>query len=79
MFNLYIPRRDKSYQTTLVTRRGDVVEVALVDHSEAEAVHAVPSEEPALTSALLQRRVSELEAENKVLRQIVMDQSAGTA
>ena len=79
MFNLYIPRRDKSYLAKLVARKGVVVEVAVADHAGSAFMHATPPEEPALTSALLLRRVSELEAENKMLRQMVMEQQAGAA
>jgi hypothetical protein len=78
-FSLFIPRKNKNYHATLVCRRNGAAEVFILDREAAPTDSAAAPEDPDPVGVLLLRRVSELEAENKVLRQLVLDQQAGAA
>jgi hypothetical protein len=70
-FDLFIPQKDRTYKANLRWRRTDGIGIAFVDETAAVAAPApVPQAEPGAMLALIQR-ISELEAENAVLRRLV--------
>ncbi|MCJ2130304.1 PilZ domain-containing protein [Methylobacterium sp. E-045] len=71
-FDLLIPQKERTYRANLRWRRTDGIGVAFVDETAAVAAAPapVPQAEPGAMLALIQR-ISELEAENAVLRRLV--------
>jgi hypothetical protein len=78
-FSLFIPKKNKNYLAKLVSRVGGSAEVSLLNKEAAATDGAAVPETIDPIGVLLLRRVSELEAENKVLQHLVMDQQAGPA
>lgn len=70
-FDLHIPQKDATYRSTLRWRREDGVGVTFSENGEAAGS---VSGGPDSSLALLLRRVSELEAENALLRGMLAGQ-----
>ena len=76
VFDLHIPQKDRTYRATLRWRREDGVGVTFEDAAAKVAAPAAP--EPALSeTAVLLRRIAELEAENAALRRLLTGMAQG--
>ena len=78
-FSLFIPKKNKDYYATLVCRSNGAAEVYILDKEAAVDESSAAPEKTDPIGVLLLRRITELEAENKLLRQLVGDQQAGDA
>lgn len=69
-FDLFIPQKERTYRANLRWRRADGIGVAFVDETAIAAPVPVPPADQGAMLALI-HRISELEAENAVLRRLV--------
>lgn len=75
VFDLHIPQKDRTYRAILRWRREDGIGVTFEDAAKA-AAPAAPEPAPSETAVLL-RRIAELEAENAALRRLLTGMAQG--